>query len=200
VLCSRSTLARQARPFPRAPFSATVTPWRHAYYSVGSAQAWDEEEARMIRMALAALLTGFALAPCALAQNAPAESEDSRYKFERVQEGFVRLDARTGQVALCSRHAVGWACEGMAEKPGALESEIARLQGENDALKKELLAHGLNLPSGIKPTPSTAQVGDHELKLPSDAELDRVMAFMEMAWRRLVDMMINLQRDVRKKS
>jgi hypothetical protein len=154
----------------------------------------------MIRMALAVLLGGTALAPCALGQTAPVESEDSRYKFERIDEGFVRLDRRTGQAALCSRRSVGWACQGMPENPAALESEVARLQGENDALKKELVAHGLDLPPGAPSTPSTAQGGDRDLKLPSDAELDRVMTVMEKAWRRLVDMMIRLQRDVQKKS
>ena len=154
----------------------------------------------MIRMALAVLLGGAALAPCALGQSAPVESEDSRYKFERIDEGFVRLDRRTGQAAICSRRAVGWACQGMPENPAALESEVARLRGENDALKKELVAHGLDLPPGATSTPSTAQGGDRDLKLPSDAELDRVMTLMEKAWRRLVDMMIRLQRDVLKKS
>jgi hypothetical protein len=153
----------------------------------------------MIRTGLAVLLGGALLAPCALGQNAAAESDDGRYKFERIEEGFVRLDSRTGQVALCSRRAVGWACQGMPESPASLESEVTRLQGENDALKKVLSAHGLDLPPGIASTPPTAQGGDHDLKLPSDAELDRVMTFMEKAWRRLVDMMIHLQRDVLKK-
>lgn len=154
----------------------------------------------MTRTALAVLLGGAAFAPCALGQNAPAESEDGRYKFERVQEGFVRLDSRTGQVALCSPHSVGWACQGMPESPATLESEVTRLRRENEALKKELLAHGLDLPPGAASAPSSVQGGDHDLNLPSDAELDRVMTFMEKAWRRLVDMMIHLQRDVLKKS
>ena len=39
-----------------------------------------------------------------------------------------------------------------------------------------------------------------EPKMPSDAELDRAFAFMKNVWRRLVDMMVDLQRDMQKKS
>ena len=36
--------------------------------------------------------------------------------------------------------------------------------------------------------------------MPSDAELDRVMGFIEKVWRRLVEMMVDLQRDMQRKS
>jgi hypothetical protein len=35
--------------------------------------------------------------------------------------------------------------------------------------------------------------------MPSDAELDRAFSFMKNVWRRLVDMMVDLQRDIQKK-
>jgi hypothetical protein len=147
----------------------------------------------MLRLAFVILLAGLALAH---AQSMPPESEDNRYVFHRVQDGFVRLDARTGQVALCSRRAVGWACQAMPEDRAALEGEIARLRAENAALKKEMLARGLALPGGVKPEPPTRE---REPKLPSTAELDRALAFLETAWRRLVEMMGNLQRDLWKR-
>ena len=39
----------------------------------------------------------------------------------------------------------------------ALEAEIARLQGENIAIKKELLARNLPLPGTVKPEPPAAR-------------------------------------------
>jgi hypothetical protein len=39
-----------------------------------------------------------------------------------------------------------------------------------------------------------------ELNLPSDAELDRAIAFMKQVWRRLVEMMVDFQRDMQRKS
>ena len=77
-------------------------------------------------------------------------------------------------------------------------SEIARLQGENATLKKELLARGLPVP-GV-PSPPAARPSEPELKLPSDAEVDKVMSFLEKVWRRLVEMGREVQKDVERKN
>ena len=78
------------------------------------------------------------------------------------------------------------------------------------ALKKELLARGLALPSGVRAdSPAVKEVDKGaakpseprpSVKTPTDAELDRVMAFIEKVWRRLVEMMVDLQRDMQRKS
>src|SRR5215813_8003401 len=60
-----------------------------------------------------------------------------------LADGVLRLDTRTGQVSQCSRSDIGWACKVVPDERSALETEIARLQGENTSLKKELLARGL---------------------------------------------------------
>ena len=65
---------------------------------------------------------------------------DGRFSFNRVDDGFLRLDNQTGQVALCSPHAVGWACQAVPEDRAALEKEIARLQDEIAGLKAKLAA------------------------------------------------------------
>ena len=156
----------------------------------------------MLRLGLWVLLSGTALTLAARAQSTPPETEDSRYLFNRVQDGFLRLDTKTGQVSLCSRRTV-WTCEVVADDRSALDNEIARLQSENATLKKELLARGLDLPGGVKPAPPAPPVArgdDRDLKLPSNAEFERMMAFLEKTWRRLVEIMVNLQRDVLKKS
>ena len=127
----------------------------------------------------------------------PAETDDPRYSFSRVQDGYLRLDVRTGQVALCSRRQVGWACQVLPDDRIVLESEIARLQSENGTLKKELLSRGISLPSGVKPP--SAEKTDEGPKTP-DAELNRVMTMIETVWRRLVEMIANLQRDMMKKT
>jgi hypothetical protein len=105
-------------------------------------------------------------------------------------------------VSVCALGAAGWACQAAPDERTALESEIGRLQGDNATLKKELLARGLELPGGVKADPQVARPADSGLKpkLPSDAELDRVLGFMEKIWRRLVEMMVELQRDIQRKS
>jgi hypothetical protein len=132
------------------------------------------------------------------AQTATPDSENGRFTFNQVQDGMLRLDTRTGQVSLCGKRAAGWACQAVPDERTALETEIGRLQNENATLKKEMIARGVPLPGTVRgETPSSRpQV---ELKLPSDADIDRLMTFMEKIWRRLIDMVQNMQKDVEKK-
>jgi len=76
----------------------------------------------------------------------------------------------------------------VADDRAALEAEIARLQGENAALKKEMLARKLPLPGAVKPDQPAAKPEEPHLALPSDADLNRMMTFLDKMWRRLVDM------------
>ena len=86
------------------------------------------------------------------------------------------------------------------DERGALEAEIARLQAENAALKKDLLARNLPLPGSVKPDPPAPKPDEPRLQLPNDADLNKVMNFIEKVWRRLVEMIVNLQKDVLRKS
>jgi len=149
----------------------------------------------MIRLVLAAAL---ALIVPAHAQNGP-DNEDSRFTFHRTEDGYLRLDGRSGQVSMCARKPTGWVCHAVPDERSALESEIARLQGDNVTLKRELLSHNLPLPAGIRAEPPPARTEDPRLQLPSDAEINQVMAVMEKVWRRMVDMIVNAQKDILRK-
>jgi hypothetical protein len=136
----------------------------------------------------------------AFAEGATPDDAGGRYTFSKVQDGYLRLDAHTGQVSVCSRRAVGWACQTVPEDRAVLEAEIARLRTENATLKKDILSRGLPLPAGAMPEPPTVRNGDSNLRLPSNADLDRVMSFVGRMWRNLVDMIANVQKDVLRKS
>jgi len=158
----------------------------------------------MFRISVAVVLVGLALpgAP-ARAQDSTGPSDNARYTFYRVGDTFLRLDVRRGQVSQCAWVSTGWFCRVAPDERAALESEIARLLTSNTALKKELLARGLALPDGIKPDPQVGKGTSVEAKLPSGAEADRDLGYMqkmEKVWRRLVEMMANLQRDILRKS
>ena len=130
-----------------------------------------------------------AFATAAQAQPAP-DGENGRYTSSAVPDGMLRLDTRTGAVSICSRKDANWACTTVPDERAALESEIARLQRENGALKKDMLARGLPLPGGVASAPSSSQRElNLKVPLPSDVEIDRVMSAFEKMWRRLVDMM-----------
>jgi hypothetical protein len=147
-----------------------------------------------------ALIFSIICGSAALAQTASTESDDARYTFSRADDGYLRLDGRTGQVSMCTRRSVGWACQAVPDERTALESEIARLQAENVALKRELLAHNLPLPQGMKSDEPAPKNDQPQVQLPKDMDVSKILSAIENVWRRLVDMIAALQRDVLRKT
>jgi hypothetical protein len=149
-------------------------------------------------------------APGAAPPSAPAPAEDGRYTYHRIQDSFVRLDSRTGQVATCARGGAGWVCQTAPDERAALEAEIGRLQTDNAALKKELLSRGLALPSGVKPEqappiPPVAEAPRPPNPVPGppsamESELKRLTGLVTDVWRKLVEMVAELQKDMQRKS
>jgi hypothetical protein len=156
----------------------------------------------MIRKGFAVVIAALALTATACAEDAaPDNTGESRYSFHKVDEGFIRLDMQTGEVALCGRQTVGWACLAVPEDRTVLENEIARLQKENAALKQVLLSHDLALPSGTPPEPPPANDDKHlTLRLPSTEDIDRMVSFVGHVWQRLVEAIANAQNQVLHKS
>jgi len=144
---------------------------------------------------LAALACLASLAGPTGAQTTSPDRENGRYTFKDVPDGLLRLDTRSGQVSLCDRRPAGWACQTLPDDRTALEEEIARIEKENALLRRELSSRALPLPDGVRLEPRIGSRGDHELKVPSDAEIDRAMAVLEKMWRRLVDMVQRMQKD-----
>lgn len=155
----------------------------------------------MISKAVAPVIAALVLTASAFAEEATTpetpETGEARYSFHRVDDGFLRLDTRTGEVALCGRQAVGWACLAAPEDRAVLENEIARLRKDNGALKQDLLSHGLPLPLGTLPEPIPGHSGKHStIRLPGHADFDRVVALVGRLWHRLVAAIANAQSQV----
>ena len=149
---------------------------------------------------------------CCLGGGVRAESmpdgENGRYVLSPVADGVIRLDTRTGSVSTCSNSGTGWACYAVPDERAALDAEIGRLQAENEKLKTQLSAREPTVSGKIdeplpkadslkKPEPKVAE-GERkiEIPLPSDRDMDRMMSFLEQAWRRLVEMANRMQKDV----
>jgi hypothetical protein len=139
-------------------------------------------------------------------QRAP-ETENGRYTLSPVADGVIRLDTRTGEVSSCSNNGNGWACTVVPDERAAYDAEIGRLQSENEKLKQQL-AESDGAVSGKsdealpksdslkKAEPKVAESPNKiEIPLPSDQDMNRMMSFLEQAWRRLVDMANRMQRD-----
>jgi hypothetical protein len=55
------------------------------------------------------------------------------------------------------------------------------------------------VPPAVPESPPPAKSGEQDRASRDDAEIERVMIVMERVWRRLVEMMMNIQRDLQKK-
>ena len=95
----------------------------------------------------------------------------------------------------------------------ALDAEIGRLQAENGRLKDELakrdVAAAGSSPEAQPPKVESPKQADAdpagksgskgnriELQLPDDQDIDRMVAFLERAWRRLIEMANRVQKDL----
>ncbi len=144
----------------------------------------------------------------AFAQARP-DTENGRYALSPTGDGgMLRLDTKTGTVSTCTNSGTGWACYAVPDERAALDAEIGRLQADNEKLKAQLAERDGTvtgksedaLPKSDslkKPGPKVAE-GERKLEipLPSDADMDRVMSFLERAWRRLIEMANRVQKDV----
>jgi hypothetical protein len=152
----------------------------------------------------------FALAGASVAAGqAMPDTENGRYALSTTPEGVLRLDTRTGAVSTCSNTGAGWACYAVPDERAALDAEIGRLQADNEKLKADLASRGPPTVTGKieEPMPKSDSLKKGEPKaaegarkieipLPSDRDMDRMMSFLERAWRRLIEMANRVQRDV----
>jgi hypothetical protein len=157
-----------------------------------------------------AVIVGLAGLTAAFAQSMP-DTENGRYALSPVADGVLRLDTRTGTMSICNDKGAGWACYATPDERAAFDEEIGRLQKEKAELKLQLAQREPGVAGKIdEPLPKTdslkqpktadgarkIEIPKIEIPLPSDRDLDRMMGFLEQAWRRLVDMANRMQKDV----
>jgi len=157
--------------------------------------------------AIVCLALGAGESAAVAAQSTP-DTENGRYALSPVADGVLRLDTRTGTVSTCNNTGTGWACYAVPDERAALDVEIGRLQADNERLKAQLADREPTVTGKIdeplpktdslkKPEPKVAE-GERkiEIPLPSDRDMDRMMSFLEQAWRRLVEMANRMQKDL----
>jgi hypothetical protein len=146
-----------------------------------------------------------------------APTDGGRFTFNRIDNGFLRLDIQTGQVAYCRAQTAGWACQAVPENRSELEADVARLQADTTALKtlksdiqrlqdevaglrREIA--GLKEPSSPRPpvglTPPD-KGPDVTIRLPTQDDVARARAFLEKTWHRVVEMITAVQKDMMQK-
>jgi hypothetical protein len=141
-----------------------------------------------------------------------------RFTFNRVDNGFLRIDTQSGQVAYCRAQTAGWSCQVVPENRSELDSEVSRLRADmNDlkalksdivrlqdeiiALRREVAALK-DPPPPRPPADLTApdKAGDVVIRLPTHEDVTRARALIERTWQRLVEMITAVQKDMMQKS
>ena len=164
---------------------------------------------KLVVLAFCLAGTGHALA------GALPETDNGRYALSPTGDGVLRLDTRTGAISTCNNSGAGWACYAVPDERAAMDAEIGRLQADigrlqadNERLKADLASREPTVPGkneevlpksdSLKKSEPKVAEGERkiEIPLPSDRDMDRMMSFLERAWRRLIEMANRVQRDV----
>jgi hypothetical protein len=141
-------------------------------------------------MAATAMLLATAI--CAAAQPAP-DTENGRYTLSPVAGDFVRLDTRTGAVATCSNKD-GWVCRAVPDERTALDSEIGKLQAENQKLKEQLAQRD----AAVLPEPKKGAAIPHDFdQLRADNQ--KLLALIDRMWDQLVELANKVQKKLSEK-
>ncbi|MBO6724771.1 MAG: hypothetical protein JJ911_03800 [Rhizobiaceae bacterium] len=100
----------------------------------------------------------------------PAQGAD-RYRLERAEGGFVRMDTETGKMSFCETGSGGLICTDVAGETSADAGRIAALESRVTELEERL---------------AELDGGEAAHALPSDQEFEQTMTLMERFLRRFM--------------
>lgn len=124
-------------------------------------------------MLAAAALTALSVAP-SVAQDV------ERYRLERTDDGYVRLDTTTGRTTLCQERSGQLVCKMAVEERSAFEGQIDDLEARIDALENRL---------------ATLEAGGRSEELPSEEEFEQTLGYMERFFRRFMGIVEEFDRE-----
>ena len=108
-----------------------------------------------------------------------ASAQEDRYAIERTEDGYVRLDTRTGQMSICSEQSGQLVCRMAVDEREALHDDLDALQERLAAVEDRLAA--------LEGVPAAG--------LPSQDEFEQSLGYMERFFRRFMDMVNEIERN-----
>ena len=123
---------------------------------------------------------------------AAEETGAGRYTMHKSDDGFVRLDTKTGVMSLCRKSEAGWACDAMAGTAPPLRGEIARLRRENIELKAEIKRMEEHL--GLRGDSGKSASNRPDFKLPTEQEVDQALDYFERMLKKFQNRLKRLER------
>ena len=122
----------------------------------------------------AAILVTFLVAFAATAAHA---QDTERFRLERTDGGFARIDTATGEVSTCTERGDQLVCRMAADERSALEARLDELEDRIALLEADGIGGG----------------GIGGGGLPNDAEIDRAIGLMERFMRGFVGIVRDLE-------
>jgi hypothetical protein len=117
-----------------------------------------------------------------LAAAAAGAENVERYRLEKTENGFVRMDTQTGAMSTCTERDGQLVCRMAADERTAFQDEIDRLQDRVKGLDERVAKLENSLSQRL------------ESSLPSEEDFDRTMGYMERFFRRFMDIVRDLDK------
>ncbi|MEI5681588.1 MULTISPECIES: hypothetical protein [unclassified Mesorhizobium] len=110
-------------------------------------------------------------------------ADTERYRLEKSESGYVRMDTQTGEMSICEERAGQLVCKLAADERKAYQDQADRLQSELKALEERVAA--------IEKSPLI----NPKSVLPTDEEFEKTMGYMERFMRRFMGIAKDLDQD-----
>ncbi|RUM98914.1 hypothetical protein EET67_04515 [Pseudaminobacter arsenicus] len=101
-------------------------------------------------------------------------AETERYRLEKTDTGYVRMDTQTGEMSICEERDGQLICKLATDMRTAFEGEVERLQDAVTALEERIA----KLEAALPAKPQSA--------LPTEEEFEKTMGYMERFLRRFM--------------
>ncbi|MCV3243918.1 hypothetical protein [Mesorhizobium sp. ZC-5] len=117
----------------------------------------------------------------------PAMAQDTdRYTMEKSDNGYVRMDRKTGEMSICEERSGQLVCKLAADERSAFQDEVDRLQDRLSGLEKRVAE--IETASRLNPN----------ALLPDEESFEKSLGYMERFFRRFMDIVRDLDQDWRK--
>lgn len=117
----------------------------------------------------------------------PAMAQDTdRYTMEKSDNGYVRMDRKTGEMSICEERSGQLVCKLAADERSAFQDEVDRLQDRLSGLEKRVAE--IETASRLNPN----------ALLPDEESFEKSLGYMERFFRRFMDIVKDFDQDWRK--
>lgn len=112
-----------------------------------------------------------------------AQDDADRYRLEKTDRGYVRMDRRTGEMSLCEESSGQLVCKLAADERAAFQDETERLEAAIEALEERVVKLERGLTTKL------------DQGLPTEEEFEKTMGYMERFLRRFMGIAKDLENE-----